>query len=397
MIEIQKWETPSVLASILNKAGIPYQFTGPAALVIQGVKLMNLNEWTLEIQWDLLETAYTLLSDYKPSVNNKDEKKASFSFELNSEKVSIECIFNTTIRTNPYRIMAAYQETDIWCLSLYYYLFDILTEEEMKDKIHSYLLDQQNGVTEVNNRAWNQHNYLALINRFGEPADAARKIKQNPEWRLHPFYKYMGKVEGKKILHLMGSNGVKGTALACLGAEVTIVDFSRENEKFANELAASAGIELKYIVSDVLNLPDSIKTNEYDIVIMELGVLHYFIDLQPLCKVIKTHLKPAGQFLLHEFHPVSTKLITSSGKKHKVTGNYFDPALESHEVAFSKHMEESIQPELKKVWQRKWTLGEIITSVGQSGLRITQLEEEPNHKVHDIGLPKTYTLLAVKD
>ena len=36
-------------------------------------------------------------------------------------------------------------------------------------------------------------------------------------------------------------------------------------------------------------------------------------------------LKPGGRFVLHEFHPISTKLITSNGKKHKVTGNYFAP------------------------------------------------------------------------
>jgi 2-polyprenyl-3-methyl-5-hydroxy-6-metoxy-1,4-benzoquinol methylase len=397
LTEIQKRETPILLASILNDANIPYQFTGPASLVIQGVELTEINKWSIEIQWDLFDSAYVLLKDYSPSAIVRDERKASFSLEINNEKVDVECRFNTTIRTNPYRISAVYWETQTWCLSLYFYLFDILTEIELKDRIHSFLLDKQNEVTEANNQAWNQHNYLALINRFGEPAVAVEKIKQNPEWRLHPFYKYMGKVKGKKILHLMGSNGVKGTALAFLGAEVTIVDFSRENEKFANELAAFAGVKLDYIVSDVLNLPPVIQKNHYDIVLMELGVLHYLLDLQPLCEVVNSRLNPRGQFILHEFHPISTKLITSSGKKHKVTGNYFDPSLTSHEVAFSKHMEETIKPDLKKVLQRKWTIGEIVTSVGQSGLRITQLEEEPNHKVHDIGLPKTYTLVAEKE
>lgn len=50
--------------------------------------------------------------------------------------------------------------------------------------------------------------------------------------------------------------------------------------------------------------------------------------------------------------------------------------------------------ELSKALQRKWTIGELITVVGQSGLVIKVLEEEPNHKLQDIGLPKTYTLVA---
>jgi hypothetical protein len=31
-----------------------------------------------------------------------------------------------------------------------------------------------------------------------------------------------------------------------------------------------------------------------------------------------------GRLILRDFHPVSTKLISSRGKKHKATGNYFD-------------------------------------------------------------------------
>ena len=53
---------------------------------------------------------------------------------------------------------------------------------------------------------------------------------------------------------------------------------------------------------------------------MELGILHYFIDLKPLMEVVKQLLAPGGRLVLREFHPVSTKLITSRGKKHKLTG-----------------------------------------------------------------------------
>lgn len=58
-------------------------------------------------------------------------------------------------------------------------------------------------------------------------------------------------------------------------------------------------------------------------VLLELGVLHYFVDLQPLMLKAQQLLRPGGQLLLREFHPVSVKLIASKGKKHKVSGNYF--------------------------------------------------------------------------
>ncbi|RFU62525.1 class I SAM-dependent methyltransferase [Peribacillus glennii] len=265
-----------------------------------------------------------------------------------------------------------------------------------RTEIHAHLIHKQTEFKEHNERAWNQNNYQALINRYGRPEEISEKIKQNPIWRLHPFNKYLGDVPGKKVVHLMGSNGVKGTALALLGAQVKVIDFSQENAAFASELAAAAGVSVEYVVSDVLSLPKEHVNGEADIVLMELGVLHYLIDLHPLLDVVKQLLKPGGRFVLHEFHPVSTKLITSTGKKHKVTGNYFDPEIESHTVAFSKHMPGEEQNKLSKVVQRKWTLGELVTSVGQSGLVIKVLEEEPNHKMHDIGLPKTYTLVAEK-
>lgn len=36
---------------------------------------------------------------------------------------------------------------------------------------------------------------------------------------------------------------------------------------------------------------------------MELGVLHYFLDLQPLFGLVAALLAPGGSFVLREFHP----------------------------------------------------------------------------------------------
>ncbi|MBM6616850.1 class I SAM-dependent methyltransferase [Bacillus sp. RD4P76] len=224
----------------------------------------------------------------------------------------------------------------------------------------------------------------------------AQKIIENPAWRLHPFYKYFGNVKDKKIVHLLGSNGIKGVALSVLGAHVTVVDFSQENERYAQKLAEAAGVKMDYIRTDVFSIPMETVQDSADFVLMELGVLHYFVDLQPLIQVIHSLLKQGGQFILHEFHPISTKLITSSGKKHKVTGNYFTPNFEEQRVAFSKHMGDEAEGSLGKVLQRKWTIGEVVTSIANEGLVIRVLEEEPNHKNHDIGLPKTYTIVAEK-
>ena len=123
-------------------------------------------------------------------------------------------------------------------------------------EIHAYLASEQQAFTAENEQAWNQNNYIALVNRYGQPSELAEKITQNPKWRLHPFYKYLDDVKGKKITHLMGSNGVKAVALATLGADVKVVDFSKENAAFANELAAASHVDITYVVSDILSLSE---------------------------------------------------------------------------------------------------------------------------------------------
>ena len=381
------------IGKVLENGNIPYQFMGHSALFIQGVEIKDHLNIMVDVQWDVFEETVALFIDQAPSQPEKNSEKAFFMMEKEGIQITVRCLFNMTIKTDPYRLPIIVGETELWCQSLYSHLYHA-EMQRYSDEIHAYLSSAQQGFTAENEQAWNQNNYLALVNRYGKPAELAGKIKHNPRWRLHPFYKYLGEIASKKVTHLMGSNGVKAVAMAILGAEVKVVDFSRENATFAKELAAASDVDVEYIVSDVLSLKPEHVLGDQDFVLMELGVLHYLIDLQPLLERVKGMLKPGGRFILHEFHPISTKLITSTGKKHKVTGNYFAPAIENNEVAFSKHMPEEDKGGLAKVVQRKWTIGELITAVGQSGLVIKVLEEEPNHKIHDIGIPKTYTLVA---
>ncbi|MFD1735072.1 class I SAM-dependent methyltransferase [Bacillus salitolerans] len=393
-MNIEKVETSLIqFVSALESLHVPYQFIDESALIFQGVQLSQLNEVRVSVQWDLMETLYENVKDYDSTPLRKAKMKASFSLTYDGIPIHIECHYNTTVRTDPYRIAIHKAEKEIWVQSIYAYLY----KGRYIDEITYYLGQLQQALTSRNKEAWNQDQYEALVERYGRQREMAAKIKENPAWRLHPFYSHLGDVNGKRIVHLLGSNGIKGVALAVLGADVKIVDFSKENAEYARVLAKEAEVTLEYIESDVFSLPpDRMESESTDIVLMELGVLHYFVSLHPLARVIKNLLKIGGKFVLHEFHPISTKLITSTGKKHKVTGNYFNPEIEEHQVAFSKHLKENDQGNLTTVLQRKWTIGEVITAFAQEGLVIKSLEEEPNHKIHDMGLPKTFTLITEK-
>ncbi|OMD03524.1 class I SAM-dependent methyltransferase [Paenibacillus sp. FSL R5-0636] len=252
---------------------------------------------------------------------------------------------------------------------------------------------------------WNEDTYTAWVTRFGIPSEAAAKLIKEPSAKLYPLLSFFGEVKGKKMMNLMGSNGMKAVALSLLGAEVTVADFSEANARYAADLAQEAGVPLTYIVSDILKLPEDVLDGSYDIVFAELGIVHYFTNLTLFMETARRLLSPGGVFVLRDFHPVTTKLISSKGstakvRKHKVNGDYFDSSLEEKKVSYSKYLPSTGKPageqEHSVVYWRRWTLGEIVTAAANSGLVIRQLVEEPNlsSDVYDKGIPKTFTLVA---
>jgi 2-polyprenyl-3-methyl-5-hydroxy-6-metoxy-1,4-benzoquinol methylase len=249
-----------------------------------------------------------------------------------------------------------------------------------------------------NLEAWQEDTYEAWVERFGTPEEVVARLRRNPTVVIRPLYRLLGEIAGAKVANLMGSNGVKALAMAMLGAEVTIFDWSPGNARYARELAAAAVLDLRYVLTDVLDLPPSELVARYDVVLAELGIVHYFTELGPFMRVACGLLRPGGRFVLRDFHPVSTKLISSRGgtaatRKHKVTGDYFDTALEEKEVPYAKHLPSG--PARRVIW-RKWTLGEIVTAVADAGLTVKLLREEPNlsSDSFDRGIPKTFTIVA---
>lgn len=283
---------------------------------------------------------------------------------------------------------------------------NILSENIPAKNIYTEDIYTQNTCTEniyinKNQESWNNETYAAWVNRFGTPREAADRIQKDPAKTVSSLYHKLGNVQEKKIMNLMGSNGTKAVSLALLGAQVTVVDFSEGNRQYALDLAAEAGVHIEYVLSDVLKLSQEHLTGTYDIVFAEMGILHYFTDLKPFFTLICSLLKKDGRLILRDFHPVSTKLISSRGttakiRKHKVTGDYFDTSLKETEVSYSKYLGDS--GDSQKVLLRQWNLGEIVTALADSGLIIKSLEEEPNLScdTYDKGIPKTFIITAVK-
>ena len=388
------WQTLSSIIADLEATNIDYTLLHRAALFVQGVTIPLPQTLDIALQWDLFEHAHAIFQPEKAIEHNARWDRLSFT--RGPLTISFLCYYNTVIVTDPDRLLATSNDQKIWVKALDYFVRTLPVDDPLFSIVKAHLHTLQTHNSQLNEFAWNQDAYDAWVQRFGPPQEAGARIKKDPEARLASLYPYLEPLAGKKVINLLGSHGTKAVAMALLGAEVTVVDISRENAQYAHAVAQAADVSIRYLISDVLNLPEDELNVGYDLVLMELGILHYFVDLEPLAHVISRLLHPSGRLILQDFHPISTKLISSKGKKHKVTGNYFDKSLTVTDVAFSKHLPTDKQDISRQVYLRKWTLGEVVTTIAQAGLFIRRLDEEPNSKIDDIGLPKTFTLMAEK-
>ena len=251
----------------------------------------------------------------------------------------------------------------------------------------------QEELARANKAAWETKAYQAWVRQYGTPQELAKDLKQKNKHYLRYWLKYIGDPAGKKIINLLGSHGRKAISLALLGADVTVVDISAENQSYALQVADAAGVTIDYICSDVLSIPNEEKLEAFDIVLMEFGILHYFTDLSSIFSVASRRLRRGGRFILTDFHPFARTWMNTDNFKQP-TGNYFDNKIKEEEVAFSKLLPEEERNNLGKVLVRGWTLGEIISEIANASLFLRSFKEIPSPT--DSRFPEFYTLIADK-
>jgi hypothetical protein len=94
-----------------------------------------------------------------------------------------------------------------------------------------------------NRLAWEADSYGAWVRRYGTQIDAAATIVADPAHSLRRVLQYLGDPSGLTIANPLDSHGRIATALALLGARVTVFDISDSNARYARALASAAGVE----------------------------------------------------------------------------------------------------------------------------------------------------------
>ena len=198
--------------------------------------------------------------------------------------------------------------------------------------------------------------------------------------RIRPYeIELVGDVAGKSLLHLQCHFGIDTLSWARLGATVTGADLSPAAVELANALAPELGFpNARFVLSNLYDLPDNL-AGRFDVVYTSRGAINWLPDIRSWARVVAHFVAPGGIFFMTEAHPVMNVFenegvepgelrLTYPYWEHAdplvfpVKGSYADPRAD-------------VGLQTEHSWGHG--LGEVVTALIDSGLRIETLIEHP--------------------
>ena len=257
---------------------------------------------------------------------------------------------------------------------------------------------------EINRQSWNNKVSAHLASDFYDmPAFLNGKSSLN-EIEL----KLLCDIRGKSILHLQCHFGQETISLSRLGANVTGVDLSDKAIDNAQQIAKDTKSNVDFICCDIYDLPEYLD-KQFDIVFSSYGTIGWLPDLDKWAKIISTFLKPGGQFVFVEFHPV---VWMFDDNFEKIGYNYFNAnaIIETESGTYADKTADLTQELV--TWNHP--LGEVLNCLIKNDLIISSLEEfdyspyncfnktieiEPKkYRIEHLGnkIPMVYSIVATK-
>ena len=186
----------------------------------------------------------------------------------------------------------------------------------------------------------------------------------------------VGRVEGKTLLHLQCHFGLDTLSWARLGATVTGLDFSQEAIAAARGLAAEVGIPATFVQSDVYRGPEALD-EQFDIVYTSGGVLGWLPDIVGWARVAAGFIRPGGFLYITEIHPVALVWEDEGVEPGELRLRYpywshADPIRMEVQGTYADRAAPT-EGLVEYGWDH--SLGEIVTSLANEGLRIEFLHE----------------------
>jgi SAM-dependent methyltransferase len=198
---------------------------------------------------------------------------------------------------------------------------------------------------------------------------------------LPPELELIGDLHGRcrRAIHLQCAGGRDTLSLWNLGAEEVIgVDFSPRMIELAERLAAAVGAPARWIRADVLDTPHELDGTA-DLLYTGRGSLMWLQDLDAWAAILARLLAPGGRLVLFEGHPVEWLFdVDEDGRWFATDYDYF-AGPEASKGWAPEYIDRLSIDEADQSWKfaRAWTLGEILTAMLGSGLRLERIAEHP--------------------
>jgi SAM-dependent methyltransferase len=181
----------------------------------------------------------------------------------------------------------------------------------------------------------------------------------------------VGEVAGLDVLHLQCHIGFDSISLARRGARVIGADFSPASLAKARELAARAGVEVRFVEADATALPTALH-GRFDLVYSTMGVLCWIEDIGAWMRSVHAALRPGGKLVLVEIHP----LYNMIGAREPLLLDFpyaADGPRRFEEPGSYADREADVTVATEIVYAH--SLGETLTAAIEAGLRIDALHE----------------------
>ncbi len=180
-------------------------------------------------------------------------------------------------------------------------------------------------------------------------------------------------------IHVQCAGGEDTISLWLAGAaRVTGIDFSPRMLDLARRLAAAVDVPATWVEADVLDLPRELDDTA-DLVYTGRGSIMWVQDLEAWAAGLARLPKPGGRLVLFEGHPAEW-LFDGDGEGGWLLTEYdYFAGPEASRGWSPAYIEQLSLPDEQQAWKfaRAWTLGEVVTALLGSGLRVETVTEHP--------------------
>ena len=265
-------------------------------------------------------------------------------------------------------------------------------------------MKSEDNYIEINKETWNKKTDVHVGSDFYDMPGFLNGKSSLNEIELN----LLGDIKGKRVLHLQCHFGQDTMSLERLGASVVGIDLSEKAIEKANEIAKQINSQATFMCCNIYDLPNDLH-EQFDIIFTSYGTISWLPDMDKWADIVSRFLKPHGQFVFVEFHPVVWMFDDAF---EKVGYDYFNTGAYTETVngTYADKSAPIVQTSVN--WNH--SMSEVVNALLKKGLVLNALEEydyspyncfentieiEPKKyriKHIDKKIPMVYALVATK-